>query len=47
LEEAAKTLSVEENAIQLRFLQTLTEIAGDKSSTIVFPLDLVERLKKL
>ena len=33
-------------AIQLRYLQTLTEIAGDKSSTIVFPLDLVENIKK-
>jgi len=27
-------------------MQTLTEIAGDKSSTIVFPLDLIEKLKK-
>ena len=33
-------------AIQLRYLSTLTEIAGDKNSTIVFPLpiDLVESL---
>jgi len=46
LVEAAKTLSAEPNAIQLRYLQTLTEIAGDKSSTIVFPLDLIEKLKK-
>lgn len=45
LVEAAKTLSAEPNAIQLRYLQTLTEIAGDKSSTIVFPLDLIEKLK--
>jgi len=44
LVEAAKTLSAEPNAIQLRYLQTLTEIAGDKSSTIVFPLDLVKKL---
>lgn len=44
LVEAAKTLSAEPNAIQLRYLQTLTEIAGDKSSTIVFPLDLVKTL---
>jgi hypothetical protein len=44
--EAAKTLADEPNAIQLRYLQTLTEIAGDKSSTIVFPLDLVEKLRK-
>ena len=46
LVEAAKMLAQEGNAIQLRYLQTLTEIAGDKSSTIVFPLDLVERVKK-
>jgi len=47
LMEAAKTLSAEPNAIQLRYLQTLTEIAGDKSSIIVFPLDLIEKLKKV
>jgi len=46
LVEAAKTLAEESNAIQLRYLQTLTEIAGDKSSIIVFPLDLVEKVKK-
>ena len=46
LVEAAKKLAEEPNAIQLRYLQTLTEIAGDKSSTIVFPLDLVEKIKK-
>jgi len=47
LVEAAKTLAEEPKAIQLRYLQTLTEIAGDKSSTIVFPLDLAENLKKI
>jgi regulator of protease activity HflC (stomatin/prohibitin superfamily) len=46
LVEAAKTLAAEPNAIQLRYLQTLTEIAGENSSTIVFPLDLVEKLGK-
>jgi regulator of protease activity HflC (stomatin/prohibitin superfamily) len=46
LVEAAKTLAAEPNAIQLRYLQTLTEIAGDKSNTIVFPLDLLEKAKK-
>jgi len=35
---AAKVLAQEPQAIQLRYLQTLTDIAGDKSSTIVFPL---------
>jgi len=44
LVEAAKTLAAEPNAIQLRYLQTLTEIAGDKTSTIVFPLDLIKKL---
>ena len=39
-------LASQPQSIQLRYLQTLTEIAGDKSSTIVFPLDLIERAKK-
>ncbi len=47
LVEAAKTLAAEPNAIQLRYLQTLTGIAGDKSSTIVFPLDLVSGIRKV
>jgi regulator of protease activity HflC (stomatin/prohibitin superfamily) len=46
LVEAAKMLAEAPQAIQLRYLQTLTEIAGDKNSTIVFPLDLVEKVKK-
>jgi regulator of protease activity HflC (stomatin/prohibitin superfamily) len=47
LAEAAHVLSAQEQAIQLRYLQTLVEIAGDKSSTIVFPIpvDLMERLR--
>ena len=47
LAEAAKVLAVQDQAIQLRYLQTLVEIAGDKSSTIVFPVpvDLLEKLK--
>jgi len=44
LAEAAKILSTEPNAIQLRYMQTLTEIANDNSSTIVFPLDLIKTL---
>ncbi|MEJ8566060.1 slipin family protein [Elongatibacter sediminis] len=47
LVEAAKRLAEEPNAIQLRYLQTLTEIAGDKSNTIVFPLDLVKSAKEM
>ena len=40
LVEAAKILNEQPQSLQLRYLQTLTEIAGDKSSTIVFPLPL-------
>ena len=46
LVEAAKKLEEEPAAIQLRYLQTLTEIATDKSNTIVFPLDVLEKVKK-
>jgi regulator of protease activity HflC (stomatin/prohibitin superfamily) len=48
LVEAAAQLSQQPQAIQLRYMQTLTEIAGDKSSTIVFPLpmDLIKSLLK-
>jgi len=47
LAEAAKVLASQDQAIQLRYMQTLVEIAGDKSSTIVFPLpmDLLNKLK--
>lgn len=38
LVEAAQLLAQQPEAMQLRYLQTLTEIAGEKSSTIVFPL---------
>jgi regulator of protease activity HflC (stomatin/prohibitin superfamily) len=38
--QAAAILSQQPQAIQLRYLQTLTEIAGEKSSTIVFPLPI-------
>jgi regulator of protease activity HflC (stomatin/prohibitin superfamily) len=44
--EAAKMLSQQSQALQLRYLQTLTEIAGERSNTIVFPLpmDLIDSL---
>ncbi|MDP1682024.1 MAG: slipin family protein [Burkholderiales bacterium] len=35
---AAEVLARKPQAMQLRYLQTLTSIAGDKSSTIVFPV---------
>jgi regulator of protease activity HflC (stomatin/prohibitin superfamily) len=53
LTEAARILSTDKSALQLRFLQTLTEVAAEKNSTIIFPfpIDLVrpfleERSKK-
>ena len=47
LAEAARVLSHQDQAIQLRYLQTLVEIAGDNSSTLVFPVpvDLMDKLK--
>ena len=50
LAEAAKVLSSQPQALQLRYLQTLTEIASEKNSqTIVFPfpLDLLKPFSKL
>ncbi len=38
LAEAAHKLAKEPQAIQLRYMQTLTEIAGEQNSTIIFPL---------
>jgi regulator of protease activity HflC (stomatin/prohibitin superfamily) len=40
LAEAADVLSKSPQALQLRYLETLTVIAADKNSTIVFPLPL-------
>jgi len=42
--EAARTLAEQPEAMQLRYLQTLTVIAGDKSNTIVFPVDMLAPL---
>jgi regulator of protease activity HflC (stomatin/prohibitin superfamily) len=46
--EAAVKLSGQPQALQLRYLQTLTEVANDKSNTIIFPLpmDMIESLMK-
>jgi len=38
--QAAQTLAQQPEAMQLRYLQTLTNIAGDKASTIVFPVPM-------
>jgi regulator of protease activity HflC (stomatin/prohibitin superfamily) len=40
LAEAAKVISAQESALQLRYLQTLTEVAAEKNSTILFPLPI-------
>src|SRR5437870_5839394 len=36
--EAAQMLAKQPEAMQLRYLQTLTQVAGDRGSTIVFPM---------
>ena len=46
--EAANTRGEEQQALQLRYLQTLKEVANERTNTIVFPLplDLIEPLVK-
>jgi hypothetical protein len=38
--QTAEVLGRQSGAMQLRYMQTLSNIAGDKSSTIVFPLPI-------
>ncbi len=47
--QAADILATQRQALQLRYLQTLTQIAGENSSTIVFPMpiDIADALKKV
>jgi regulator of protease activity HflC (stomatin/prohibitin superfamily) len=40
LADAAHIISANPAALQLRFLQTLTEVASEQSSTIIFPVPL-------
>ncbi len=49
LAEAAATLSSQKQALQLRYLQTMKEVAGDRTNTIIFPLplDLIKPLLDL
>jgi len=49
LSEAAHILAQEEQSLQLRYLQTLKEIANERTNTIVFPmpLEFVEPILKL
>lgn len=44
--EAAETLSQRPEAMQLRYLQTMTQVAGDRASTIILPLP-IDMLGKL
>jgi regulator of protease activity HflC (stomatin/prohibitin superfamily) len=48
LAEAAQTLTKSAGAMQLRYLQTLTEVASDKNTTTIFPvpIDLIEMFVK-
>ncbi|WP_312143406.1 MULTISPECIES: slipin family protein [Stutzerimonas stutzeri subgroup] len=49
LMQAAEMLGRQSGAMQLRYMQTLSNIAGDKSATIVFPLpiELLQGIKNL
>jgi regulator of protease activity HflC (stomatin/prohibitin superfamily) len=49
LHEAAAMIAKEPAALQLRYLQTLTEIASEKNSTIIFPMpvDLIAAFTRL
>ena len=40
LADAARVLVTEPQALQLRYLQTLIDVAGDRTSTLVFPLPM-------
>ena len=40
LAEAARTLASEQQGLQLRYLQTLKEIANEKTNTVVFPMPM-------
>ena len=40
LSDAARIISTEQGALQLRYLQTLNEIATERNSTIIFPIPL-------
>ena len=46
LKEASDIISESPSALQLRYLQTLSNIAAEKNSTIIFPLpmDLISNL---
>ncbi len=47
LADAATVIATAPNAMQLRFLQTLTEVASERNSTLIFPvpIDLLSTIK--
>lgn len=49
LKDAADVLNKAPNAVQLRYMQTLTEISNDRTTTIVFPVpvDLVDKVSEI
>ncbi len=48
LKDAAHIISMEPAALQLRYLQTLTEIAGEKNSTVIpLPMDVIGTMKTI
>ncbi|KAH3859968.1 hypothetical protein DPMN_102789 [Dreissena polymorpha] len=48
LKEAADIMSQSPAAMQIRYLQTLNQIAAERNSTIIFPLpiDMLSQLSK-
>ncbi len=44
--EAAQMLARQPEAMQLRYLQTMTQVAGDRATTVILPLpmDMLGRL---
>jgi regulator of protease activity HflC (stomatin/prohibitin superfamily) len=48
LAQAATVISQEPVALQLRYLQTLTEIGVEKNTTVIFPIpiDILEAFQK-
>lgn len=40
LKEASEVMNDSPGALQLRYLQTLSTISGEKNSTIIFPLPI-------
>src|SRR5574337_598683 len=38
--EAARTLALQPEAMQLRYLETMTQVAGDRASTVLLPLPM-------